>query len=382
VVKMRFVVLGGAGDMGSAIVRDLVDNDVSEVIIADLNQERADSICSELKGKKTKLSAQFVDANDHASLVQAIKGADAVASAIGPFYEYGPKTVKAAIEAGVPYVDIDDDYDATKACLELDSEARKGGIAVILGLGWTPGITNVCARYGASKLDRVDEIDIAWAGTAGDTTGYAVLDHAWHALSGMVPMYLDGEWRDVPAMSEGKIYDFPQPVGEVQCFYCGHPEPVTIPRFIQGIKAVTLRGGTYPEIASQAQVAITMLGLTSTEPIKVGEASIRPRDFITAFTHSIADMFDLGVESSSGTRVEVKGEKGGNPMRYIYRAADRMYKQTGWPASIGAQMLARGEIKAKGVLPPEACIDPVPFFAQLAKRNIAIYETEETTVRL
>lgn len=379
---MRIVVLGGAGDMGSAIVRDLVDSNVSEVIIADFNQEKANSICSELKGKKTKLSAQFVDANDHAALVQAIKGADAAASAIGPFYKYGPKTVKAAIEAGVPYVDIDDDYDATKAALGLDGEAKRAGIAVIVGLGWTPGITNVCARYGASKMGRVDEIDIAWAGTAADSVGYSVVYHVWHALSGMVPMYLDGEWRDVSAGTEGRIYDFPQPVGKVQCFYCGHPEPVTIPRFIEGVKAVSLRGGFYPELLSQAVAAITELGLTSTEPIKVGEASISPRDFITAFTSSVEDIFRMGVEPCSGTWVEVKGEKGGNPTRYIYRAADRMYKQTGGPASIGAQMLARGEIKAKGVLAPEACIDPVPFFAQLAKRNIAIYETEETTVKL
>jgi len=312
---MRFVVLGGAGDMGSAIVRDLVNSDVSEVIIADFNQEKANSICSELNGKKTKLSAQFVDANDHASLVQAIKGADVVANAIGPFYKYGLKTVKAAIEASVPYVDINDDYDATKAALELDDEAKKAGIA--------------------------------------------------------------------PAFSEGKIYDFPQPVGKVQCFYCGHPEPVTIPRFIRGIKAVTLRGGFYPEIASGYLTAITQLGLTSTEPIKVGEASISPRDFITAYASSFnEDDLSMGMEPCSGTWVEVRGGKGGKPTRYAYRAADRMYKQTGFPPSIGAQMLANSQIKATGVLAPEACIDPVPFFAELAKRNIAIYETEETTAKL
>lgn len=379
---MRIVVLGGAGDMGSAIVRDLVQSDVSEVIIADFNQEKANSICSELKGKKTKLSAQFVDANDHASLVQAIRGADAVASAIGPFYEFGPKTAKAAIEAGVSYVDIDDDYDATKATLEMDDEAKKAGVVVIVGLGWTPGITNVCARYGASKLEQVDEIDIAWAGTAADSSGHAVLYHVWHALSGMVPMYLNGEWREVPAGSEGKMYDFPQPVGGVQCFYCGHPEPVTMPRFLKGIKAVTIRGTFYPEFLSEAVAAITQLGLTSTEPIMVGAVSISPRDFITAYTESIEDIFRIGVEPSSGTWVEVRGHKGGNPTHYTYRAADRMYKQTGIPASVGAQMIARGDIKTKGVLAPEACIEPEPFFAELAKRNIAIYETEQTTVKL
>ena len=379
---MRVVVLGGAGDMGSAIVRDLVASEVAEVVIADCNLDRADAICSELRGGKTEMSTRFVDADDHSSLVQSMRGTDAAASAIGPFYKYGAKTASAAIEAGVPYVDIDDDYDATKATLELDNEAREAGVAVVVGLGWTPGITNVCARYGASRLDEVDEVDIAWTGTAADSTGYAVLYHVWHALSGMVPMYLDGEWQDVVAGTEGKVYDFPPPVGQVQCYYCGHPEPVTIPRFIEGVKTATLRGAFYPELLAEAVSAITQLGLTSTEPIKVGEVSISPRDFITAYAQSIEDVFRMGIEPCSGTWVEVRGSIDGDPAKYTYRAADRMYKQTGGPASIGAQMLALGEIKAAGVLAPEACVDPLPFFAELAKRGIVIYETEQRTASL
>jgi saccharopine dehydrogenase (NAD+, L-lysine-forming) len=157
---------------------------------------------------------------------------------------------------------------------------------------------------------------------------------------------------------------------------------VTIPRFIKGVKDVAIRGAFYPELLSEAVTAITQLGLTATEPVKVGEVSITPRDFITAYAESIEDIFRIGVEPCSGTWVEVRGHKGGKPTKYTYRAADRMYKQTGVPASIGAQMLARGDIKTKGVLAPEACIEPEPFFAELAKRDIAVYETEQTTTKL
>ena len=49
------------------------------------------------------------------------------ASGIGPFYRYEARVARAAIEAGVPYVSICDDYDAAEAVLELDEEANAEG---------------------------------------------------------------------------------------------------------------------------------------------------------------------------------------------------------------------------------------------------------------
>jgi saccharopine dehydrogenase-like NADP-dependent oxidoreductase len=45
---------------------------------------------------------------------------------------------------------------------------------------------------------------------------------------------------------------------------------------------------------------------------------------------------------------------------------------TGIPASIAAQKLAHGEVSRRGVMSPEACFEPGPFFAELAKRGIII----------
>jgi saccharopine dehydrogenase-like NADP-dependent oxidoreductase len=48
------------------------------------------------------------------------------------------------------------------------------------------------------------------------------------------------------------------------------------------------------------------------------------------------------------------------------------YKNIAIPLSIGAQMIARGDIKAKGVLPPESVLDPGIFFAELEKRGLLV----------
>ena len=50
----------------------------------------------------------------------------------------------------------------------------------------------------------------------------------------------------------------------------------------------------------------------------------------------------------------------------------------GVPASIAAQMLAKGEIETNGAVPPEICIKPEPFLAELTKRDIKVQETIKT----
>jgi len=53
------------------------------------------------------------------------------------------------------------------------------------------------------------------------------------------------------------------------------------------------------------------------------------------------------------------------------------YKNVGLPLSIGAQMIARGEVKGHGVLPPERAFPVAPFFQALADRGITVEETVE-----
>jgi saccharopine dehydrogenase-like NADP-dependent oxidoreductase len=45
---------------------------------------------------------------------------------------------------------------------------------------------------------------------------------------------------------------------------------------------------------------------------------------------------------------------------------------TGCPPSIAMQMLARGDITARGVLPPEVAVPVAPFVRELARRGMTI----------
>ena len=363
---MRIIVLGGAGDMASRAVRDLAGQpDVSALTVADFNLPAAERLAAELGDK---VSAVWVDANDHDALVQAVRGHDAAASGIGPFYRYEAKVAQAAIEAGVPYVSLCDDYDAAQAVLELDDLARAAGVTVVTGLGWTPGVSNLLAAKGARQFDLVDEINVSWGSSASDSEGYAVILHTLHIFTGLVPSFRKGRWVSVPAGSDKETILFPPPAGEINCYHLGHPEPVTLPRFLPGVRTVTLKGGLSEQPLNDLGIWLARLRLTDTPAKKDAIGQI--------IKATLPWLSKLGQpeQPCSAVRVDVSGWTGGTYGQVSYGATAHMADLTGVPLAIGALMLARGDLHLPGVTAPEACIDPDRFLAELEKRGVIVQE--------
>ena len=68
---MNIVVLGGCGDMGSHVVRELLAHSEAAITIADYRLERGKELANEL-GERAR--AAFVDANDEFSCSPCWKG--------------------------------------------------------------------------------------------------------------------------------------------------------------------------------------------------------------------------------------------------------------------------------------------------------------------
>ncbi len=363
---MNIVVLGGAGDMGSHIVRDLIEHSDAQVTIADYRLSAARALARRL-GERAR--AIFVDAGNRDSLLLALRDADVAVGAVGPFYRFALRMAWAALESRVNYVDICDDYGPIETLFEFDTVAEKAGVTLITGLGWTPGLSNVLARHAADQLDQADEIRIAWAGGAADSQGQAVVQHVLYAVSGRVPTYRDGRWVKVPALSEPEVVVFPEPLGEIKVVHVGHPEPMTIPRTIPAW-TVSLKGALTPNWNNRLAGLLVRMGLTS---------SLDRIDRMSRLIHRLEGVVGAGGVALSGVRVDVTGTRAGEQVTLSYMAADHMGRLTGVPAAIGALMLARGEIAEPGVFAPEAIIAPVPFLDALAERGIQIIEQESVT---
>ena len=241
---MRFIVLGGVGDVGSVVTKDLAAVDgTAEVCIGDINLDKARKMSAELGAK---VAARAIDINDKAGLVSALKGYDVAVNCVGPFYKHGSKVLEACVEARVNYVDICDDYDAAEVLLGLDVRCREAGITAIICQGASPGITNMMASLGAGKMD-AEAIHTAWVESMMDVGGFVVFWHGFHMATGQVPQYLNGQWVRVPALDGAEELEFLQPLGRYPVYYLGHSEPVTIPRFIRGLKTVTNKGNMWPK---------------------------------------------------------------------------------------------------------------------------------------
>ena len=155
----KVTVLGGCGAVGSVAVKTLAISGVfSEVVIADANLERARTMAKELGPGVTAVAC---DVLDPPSLRQALRGSDVVLNCVGPFYTTVKPILAAVMEAGVNYVDVCDDVDVTLDLLDMDEAVQRAGIAVLLGMGSSPGMTNVIARFAADALlDTTDSVDI------------------------------------------------------------------------------------------------------------------------------------------------------------------------------------------------------------------------------
>lgn len=378
---MKVTVLGGAGTIGSMAVRILASSKMfSEVVIGDFNYDKAKKLASEIGLKE--VSAVKVDVTDLKKVKEAIQGSDVVLSCVGPFYRFAPIVLRASINAGVDHVDICDDVDATEALLKMDSEAKKAGISALIGMGSSPGVANVLVRFCADMLlDEIDSIDIYHAHGGEETEGPAVVKHRIHSMTIPVPVFLDGRFKTVKVLEEsGEAlegdYTFHE-IGTYRVYAYPHPETITLPRYVKGVRRVTNLGLVLPPAYAELIKGIVKLGMTSEEPIEVNGQKISPLDFAVAFAlHQRPKLLkEAGITEPMGSlEIVVKGKKSGKPSTYVFAMASRgmgMREGTGVPAALGTMLMALGKIKMKGVFPPEAAVNPIELFT-LAKEKIRI----------
>jgi lysine 6-dehydrogenase len=356
--------------MGVFMARDLVKSGF-DVTIGDMNEAAGQALVKELG---SKASFRMINVRETDTLVEMLKDYMLVVNNIGPYFEYGGMMPQAALQAGVNYVDICDDYDATELILNMHKKVEREGLVFRTGFGSSPGITNVMARIGASKLDTVESIKLCWFVDTGETIGLGQLMHWTHIAMGKVPMHLDGKKQWVNALSEREVIRFPEPAGRVTLYYTGHPEPVSIPRYLE-VDNVICKGGTRPE----SDIDITRaLGKQLTFPLQ--EAPILK--FICKVVLDIMPLFQGNVEERvvlAANRVEVAGRQQDRNLQYVYGISGPEGPKTANPTSITAQMIINGDIKTPGVFPPEGCpdLDVEKFVKELAARNITFTESRE-----
>ena len=372
---MRAIVLGGAGGMGQGVARDLIkQQQVTDVILADLYPD-PERLAPKLRDSE-KATLIKMDVNDHDAMVNRFKEIDVVINCAGPFYKTAVPVAKAAVEAKKNYIDICDDYEGTEILFnsDIDKMAKEAGITVLTGMGSDPGTNNVLVKWYADRLDQVDDIYLYWVVSIAELAG-AAWDHSLHMTLGKIPQYINGELVYVEGGTEEVAEQFLEPLGTCHVRYVGHPQPLTLPRYIKGVKNVIIKGALIPLWVDELIKDQKNSGLLGTEPIDIKGTKVTPYDLALKLWETIPKGRDNGPQSS-GLKVIVKGERDGKKVTYTADMVGRMAPGTGLPASIASLMMDAGDVTVKGVVAPEGCIDPGKFLGAFLKRGARIHQTE------
>jgi saccharopine dehydrogenase (NAD+, L-lysine-forming) len=364
------IVLGGNGAVGSVAVKTLLKSkDFEHIIIGDYNLEGAQKLASDLNDPR--ISACFVDALNPQSIRKAIDGCHMVLNCVGPFYSTVKPIIEAIREKNINYVDVCDDVDVTLELLDMNEVIKKEGLKIVLGMGNSPGITNILGKLASDLLlDETDSIDIFHTHGGEKVEGEGVIGHRFHCMTIDCPMYLDGKLVYVKFFEKEGIalrqtFNFPI-IGEVPIYPYPHPEQVTLPRYIQ-LNQVTNKGSVIPNAYYDLTRDLCGLGLHSKQELNVKNQSVSPYDFAVAYILKERERMlkESGINQPRGcVSVIVKGRKEGHYKEYRFHLVSQsegLGEGTGIPAAVGAIMMNRGFIKETGVMPPEACISAMDF---------------------
>jgi len=368
---MKAVIFGGAGIEGSWVVQCLTQTDViREIVVADIDKTRGEQI----KSTHEKIDFQYVDVTEKSNIFRVLDDADIAVNCVGPFYKFAQPIMQAVINKGVNYVDICDDYDMTQTLLdEYHRQAKEAGITCIVGLGASPGLTNILAKYGSEQLDKTNDIRVFVTRGLTEEAGGAIPYHMMHCWLGEVPVFKNGQFTKGRGLIDGQeLVTFPQPFGQGAVYYFGHPETVTLPRYIYGLQNACCKGTFFPDYFRQLLLQVEALGLVSDESIQVKGHPVAPIDFLASFIPRLGKQVvtsGMNIPKGGAVMVSVQGEKNGEPRTYLYEGTAHMKQGTATPAAIGAEMLAKGEIETPGVFAPEGCVPAKKFLNRIKGRE-------------
>jgi hypothetical protein len=247
---------------------------------------------------------------------------------------------RAAIARGINVVSVSDSVDDIRLLLTLDGPARARGVRVVVGAGFSPGLTCLLARFGARAFDTVDEIHLAKAATGGP----ACAREHHRALRGTALDWRDGTWIRRRGGSGRELVWFPEPVGGRDCYRAAVADPLVLVDEFPRATRITSR------VAATRRDRLTMRLPMLVPPHAEG--------------------------GPGAARVELRGSVGSGRSVAVYGVMDRPAVAAGAVAAVAALWSGDDRLGPPGAAGLARTADPGAFLAELARRGtrVAVYD--------
>jgi len=360
----KIIVLGGAGDAASQIVRELAaEPKVTSITIAEADMEAAEQLASELGDKVSAVRVKF---HDPTTMVEVIRGHDAAVNSSGPFCHYEVPITQAAIEAGVPCLSLCDDPDAAQAVQALDEAAKSAGVSVLIGMGWAPGLAGLLVRKGLAELGQADVVQVAWAKHVSTAQRYDAIKDLAHLFSGQVPGLQYGRKVYIKGGSDKETVLFPPPVGLVNCYHVGYPAPLGLVHGQDTVDTIEVKGGLAEQMLNDVAWGLTRLQLGD-----LSDDENRVNQMIQAALERSSES-ELDLPACSALRVDLRNREGGQEISF--GVALRQDEAHSSPEAMAALMLAQGDIHMPGVITPEQGFETDVMLDALEERGVTVHD--------
>jgi len=377
-MRYDFAVVGANGIQGKIVARDLLESGYSVLLCA--NDDYGIEKLLEYDNSEFAL----IDLHKTDRVRRVLKNSAARVIVNCATDDFNLSVTKLALDLGMHYIDLGSEEPMMREQEKLYPEFQAKGLLAITGIGSTPGINNIMLRYVEPRFDTVETVHLgfAWNSNMPIFVAPFSIDAIAYEFTEPATIFRKGKFVQVmPDEPTGIDYDY-RSVGRQRTCYTKHIEHHTFRDFLKdkGVKEIVVYS-SFPEHSYSALRKMAELGFLSKEPIEVNGASIRPLDFTMEAVRHLP--IPAGYTEKECVWLKVFGTKDGKKkVEEMDCLAGTLpgwedatcNVDTGFPASILAQMIINDEIKDRGLFSPEFVVEPEPFFKRLGEKKIFIYD--------
>ena len=244
----RVLVVGGSGRVGASTVRWIDKLAKAEQLPVELavggRRQASFAAAAKRLGAKGVDDIKFVqlDLDDAASLERAVAGRSLVVHTAGPFQQRtDPTLLKACIAAGVPYCDVCDELELSRAAKKLTSD-----VPAVISCGIWPGASALLAARAAERLGKpLDDLEFSFftSGTGG--AGPTIVSATFLLLCTPAAVYADGALVEREPWTGRRTADFGPGVGARDVYLLDNPDVPTCAEAL-GARSASSSFGTAP----------------------------------------------------------------------------------------------------------------------------------------
>ncbi len=361
----KVVVYGGDGFFGHLVVEDLLNYSSAEITIASRHPKATTFHHFDIRVHRVES-----DINDYASVLSTIEGAKVVISCIGPYQGQSLNILRACTEKHIAYVDVADDRDFVERCHHLAPLIEAAGIPAFVGCSVVPGMSSLLTKYGQKEISSIERTRIFISPGTQRPRGPGSFLCLLSTVGNEFPIPNGSDQRRVRGWTGRERVCFPSPMGNRWVYFVVDVADYFLQPIYFGVKNVEFKIGSELDLLNR-----TLSGLREFKEA----LNLKNVNWILAMSRALIYAASLIGTSHGGVMVEVSGKHNGED-RTMWLSVLSGEKGQVIPAllpSLAAQMLFRGEVTYRGIVPLPDWLSRQRFVEELSKRRLKMAEKTE-----